>query len=611
MSTGSRPSVPAAGAASGVDRPVPSEAASNKAWGSDAIAAVLRELDIPYVALNPGASYRGLHDSLVNYLGNKQPQMLLCLHEESAVAIAHGYAKVTEKPLLAIVHSNVGLMHATMAIFNAWCDRLPLILLGATGPVDAAKRRPWIDWIHTTRDQGALIRHYIKWDDQPASVAAAQEALLRANLIARTPPQGPVYINLDASLQEEMIPEMPALPQMERYAPPPAPIPAPDVVRRAAELLARAKRPVMLAGRVSRDMGAWERRIALAEAIGAQVVTTLKAAAAFPTDHPLHAAGPGTFMSPAANDLLTGADVILSLDWVDLAGALRGAYGAKPIAAKIVQISVDQYVHNGWSMDHQGLPPVDVNLLTEPDVAVPPLLAAIKSLRPNAPALPAAGTRQGPPPASALESAKGIEVPMVAAALKEAVAGAEVCFIRVPLSWGGHLWDFRHPLEFLGGDGGGGVGSGPGHAVGAALALRGSGRLPVAFIGDGDFMMGNSAMWTAAHYHIPVLVIVANNRSFFNDELHQERVAKERSRPVANRWIGQAIREPDIDLASIARAQGCVGIGPVEDPRKLVAALREGIAAVQAGKPCVVDVRVATGYDPGMTTSLMQRAAKS
>src|SRR6185437_1019848 len=238
------------------DRPVP--AGVNAAqFGSDVAADALRALDIPYVALNPGASYRGLHDSLVNYLGNRQPQMLLCLHEESAVAIAHGYAKVTEKPLLAIVHSNVGLMHATMAIFNAWCDRLPLILLGATGPVDAVKRRPWIDWIHTTRDQGALIRHYIKWDDQPASVGAAQEALLRANLIARTAPQGPVYINLDAAVQEEMIPEMPALPQMERYAQPPPPVPGVDVVRRAAELLAQAKRPVMMAGRVSRDMGSW------------------------------------------------------------------------------------------------------------------------------------------------------------------------------------------------------------------------------------------------------------------------------------------------------------------------------------------------------------------
>src|SRR5438552_6635105 len=146
-------------------------------WGSDAVALMLHGLDIPYVALNTGASYRGLHDSLVNLLGNRDPQMLLCLHEEHAVAIAHGYAKVAGRPMAAIVHSNVGLMHATMAIFNAWCDRVPVLVLGATGPVDAARRRPWIDWIHTAQDQGALVRSYTKWDAQPASVPAALEAV--------------------------------------------------------------------------------------------------------------------------------------------------------------------------------------------------------------------------------------------------------------------------------------------------------------------------------------------------------------------------------------------------------------------------------------------------
>src|ERR1700719_2205140 len=176
-------------------------------WGSDVVAETLRALALPYIALVPGASFRGLHDSLVNLLGNRDPQMLLCLHEEHAVAMAHGYAKVTGRPMGAIVHSNVGLMHATMAIFNAWCDRAPVVVLGATGPVDAAKRRPWIDWIHTAQDQGALVRNYTKWDDQPASPEAAQEALLRATWIANTEPMGPVYINLDAEMQEAKLTE--------------------------------------------------------------------------------------------------------------------------------------------------------------------------------------------------------------------------------------------------------------------------------------------------------------------------------------------------------------------------------------------------------------------
>src|ERR1700732_1116493 len=281
-----------------IDRPVPS-APSNRVWGSDAIAAVLRELDIPYVALNPGASYRGIHDSLVNYLGNTRPRMLLCLHEESAVALAHGWAKVTGRPLAAIVHANVGLMHATMAIFNAWCDRVPMIVLGATGAVDAVRRRPWIEWIHPVRDHGALIRAYTKWDDQPSSIGAAQEALLRANMIAQTAPCGPVYINLNLELQEAEIAAAPRPPETARFAPPPPLEPAGPVLRQAAELLAGAERPVMLMGRTSRDPEAWQRRIELAEAIGAQVMTDRKAGAAFPTDHPLHAAGPATSLSPA------------------------------------------------------------------------------------------------------------------------------------------------------------------------------------------------------------------------------------------------------------------------------------------------------------------------
>ena len=591
-----------AGADKEIDRPVPS-APSNRVWGSDAIADAIRQLNIPYVAFNPGSSYRGLHDSLVNYLGNSRPRMLLCLHEESAVALAHGWAKVTGRPMLAIVHANVGLMHATMAIFNAWCDRAPVIVLGATGALDAVRRRPWIEWIHTARDQGALIRNFSKWDDQPSSIGAAQEAVLRANMIAQTAPRGPVYLNFDLALQEDEVESVPAMPDITRFAPPASPEPGGALLRQAAELLARAERPVIMMGRGSRDPEAWARRVGLAEAIGARVMTDRKTGAVFPTDHALHAAG------PEAAELLTGADVILSLDWIDLAGTLKTACGGRPPAGKVIQISVDQYVHNGWSMDYQGLPPADVYLLAEPDSAVPPLLAAVKELRPSPPSLTDTRARRSPPTLAALDSAQIIEVPMLATALKQVLGDAPATMIRLPLSWGEHLWDFHDPLDFLGTDGGGGIGSGPGMAVGAALALRDSGsdRVPVAILGDGDFLMGVTALWTAVHNAIPLLVVIANNRSFFNDELHQERVARDRGRPVENRWIGQSIREPDIDLATLARGQGCVGIGPIEDPKKLVAAITEAVAAVRAGKVCVVDVRVAVGYDPSGAAGIMRR----
>src|SRR5580692_7827396 len=227
-------------AVAGLERPTPA-GANAPGFGSDVIADALRLLDVPYIALTPGASYRGLHDSIVNYLGNSKPQMLLCLHEEAAVAIAHGYAKVTGKAMVTAVHSNVGLMHATMAMFNAWCDRMPVIVLGATGPVDAAKRRPWIDWIHTARDQGALIRDYTKWDDQPASPEAAREALLRGAWLAKTAPRGPVYINLDAGLQEAPLDE--PLPEVDpnRFMPPVAATVSESQVDEVIDLLKRAR----------------------------------------------------------------------------------------------------------------------------------------------------------------------------------------------------------------------------------------------------------------------------------------------------------------------------------------------------------------------------------
>ena len=563
-------------------------------WGSDAIAAMLRALEIPYLALNPGASYRGLHDSIVNYLGNTRPQMLLCLHEESAVAIAHGYAKASDRMMGAVVHSNVGLMHASMAIFNAWCDRIPMLILGATGPWDAAKRRPWIDWIHTASDQGALVRDFTKWDNQPASVPAAYEALLRAAQIANTAPRGPTYINLDAGLQEAKIGALPPLPDAKRHRAPDAVLPATHLVDAAAKLLSGAKHPVILAGRVSRSETGWKQRVALAEKLQARVFTDIKLGAAFPTDHPLHAAPPATFLSPDTVKLLREADVVLALDWVDPAGVLKQAWGAEPVGAKVIHVSPDAHLHRGWSMDYQGLPPVDVYMMCEPDAVVPLLLDAVKA-RPAAAAL-----KPAPLPDAAPDV---VSIRTLADALNEATKGLDVCLTRLPLGWNGAYRHFRHPLDYIGSEGGGGVGAGPGITVGAALALKGSGRLPVAIMGDGDFLMSNTALWTATHYGIPCLILIANNRSFFNDELHQERVAKERSRPVENRWIGQRISGPDIDLAMMARAQGAEGIGPVTKVAELRSAIEKGIRAAQGGAVCVVDVRVAPGYDTNLSGS--------
>ena len=580
-----------------IERPLPLPS-GNALFGSDVVAETLRALEIPFIALNPGASYRGFHDSLVNHLGNVQPQMLLCLHEEHAVAIAHGYAKVTGKPMAAAVHSNVGLMHGTMAIFNAWCDRMPVLVLGATGPVDAPKRRPWIDWIHTARDQGALVRAYTKWDDQPASPEAAREALLRAFWLARSAPMGPVYVNLDAGMQEAPLGD--ALPPIDvaRFVPDVPSAAPPAQIRQAVEMLQRAERPVILFGRGSRDEQAWANRVALAEALRARVVTDLKCAAVFPTDHPLHAGAPATFPVAEAAEAIKAADVVLSLDWVDLAGALRAACGTVAPAAKVINVTLDHQLHNGWSMDHQALPPADVFIGAGADIVVAALL-------PQLPQRAAGLAERSSPPEPPVEAGH-IGVPRMIHELREAIGARPASLLHVSLSWNAALWPFHHPLDYIGGDGGGGIGGGPGIAVGAALALRGSGRLPVAVCGDGDFLMGATALWTAVHYNIPLLVVVANNRSFFNDELHQERVARMRNRPVENRWIGQRIADPEIDLAQLARAQGTQGFGPVVEVADLAATLRAAVEAVEGGAVAVVDVRVAPGYAPAAVAGLFR-----
>lgn len=588
------------------DEPVPmSEQSVGHVWGSDAIADMLRALEVPYVLLNPGASFRGLHDSLVNHLGNVLPQMLLVLHEEHAVSIAHGYAKVSGKPLVAILHSNVGLMHGSMAIFDAWADRVPVVVLGATGPVDAARRRPWIDWLHTSQDQAALVRHFVKWDAQPASVPAAQEAMLRAWRIADTAPRGPVYVCFDAALQEARLSERPVVPDVSRYKPPQPPEPASGDVRRTAELLRRARKPLILAGRVSRSQTAWDERVALAERLGAQVLTDLKLGAAFPTRHPLHAAPAGMFLTPDAVKALREADVVLSLDWLDLAGTLRQAWGDSPVKSQVIQASVDHHSHNGWSMDHQGLPPVDVFMACEPETLVSALLVELADHQ-----VPVARQRVEHVPSAPLDQNGPLTVSAVAQLLRESTHGEDVSLLRLPLSWGGDMWDFDGPLDFLGYDGGGGIGSGPGMAVGSALALKGSSRLPVAVIGDGDFLMGVTAFWTAANARIPLLTVVVNNRSFFNDELHQERVAIERGRPVENRWIGQRIDDPPPDLAQMAQAQGLTAFGPVSDPQKLSETLSQAISAVKRGECVVVDVRVQPGYTASMSQTMTRSHAK-
>ena len=563
-------------------------------WGSDALAELLRRLGLPYIAIVPGSSYRGLHDSLVNYNGNRDPQLLVCLHEEHAVAIAHGYAKVTGEPLAVGIHSNVGLMHASMAIYNAYCDRVPMLIIGATGPVDAARRRPWIDWIHTSGDQGALIRQYSKWDDQPGSVEAALNSLARAYSITREAPSAPTYVCLDVSLQEQPLTAPPAIPDARKDQSPRSHGPDSVAIATTLEFLGQARRPLFLLGRLSSDEQDWDRRVALAERHGALVISDLKTGAVFPSAHRLHPNAPGLFLPAESASLIGDADLIISLDWIDLAGTISAAAGhGHPTSARIISCTTDSALHNGWSKDSFGYQPVDLSVPADPDLLVRALLETGGPAKPSEwPARDGAG----PTAPTAADGGDDIFMHGLAEALRDALADpdldAPACLVRLPLGWAGADLEVDHPLDYLGQDGGAGIGSGPGMAVGAALALEGSGRLPVAVLGDGDFLMGGTALWTAAHYRLPLLIVVANNSSYYNDVVHQERVAGQRRRPAVNSWIGQALTDPDPDLGAFARSLGFQAGQQVRDRSALPAALAAAVAAARSGKCVLVDVRV-------------------
>src|SRR5918999_3505363 len=449
------------------------------AWGSDVAAQMLRRFGIPYMSLTPGASYRGFHDSVVNHLGNKDPGMVLCLHEDHAVAVAHGWAKVTGEPMACALHSNVGLMHGMMSMYNAWCDRAPMIVIGATGPLDNTQRRPWIDWIHTTRDQGHWVRSLVKWDDLPSSPQAIVEGMARANILTRTAPTAPVYICLDAGLQESKLEKEVEFPDLSRFTPPPPARPAEETVDKAVALLSKAARPVMLMGRGGRNDDIWQARVKLAERLGAVVLSDLKAGSMFPTDHPAHPVEPFNVLGKGARQILTEAGVILSLDWIDLHGAIKQAKTVGNVSAKVIHASLDHHLANGMNMDYQGLPPVDVPIACEADVLVTELLAALGAGRkdPWKPRQPAKPKDTG---------GHTITLNMVAATLKSAFNDiSEVGFASLCKGWPVDIWPHQHPYAYMGKDGGGGIGSGPGISVGVALALHGMGKLAVTVLGDG------------------------------------------------------------------------------------------------------------------------------
>src|SRR5215469_12588907 len=275
--------------------------------GSDFMVDVIKSLKIDYVCSNPGASFRGLHESIINYGGNRGPEFITCCHEESSVGMAHGYAKIEGKPLLVMAHGTVGLQHAAMAVYNAYCDRVPVLIIGGN-IMDATKRLSQVEWAHSAQDAAAVLRDYVKWDDLPASLPHYAESAVRAYKLAMTPPYEPVLLVVDSELQERPVPENLQLrvPKMTLPAPPQGESAA---VAEAARLLVGAENPAIIADRAARTPAGVQLLIELAETLQAPVIDQ-GGRMNFPSRHPLN-------QSEQAQELVSNADVILGLELTD------------------------------------------------------------------------------------------------------------------------------------------------------------------------------------------------------------------------------------------------------------------------------------------------------
>ena len=566
----------------------------SKRWASDVIVDLLHAYDLPYAALNPGASYRGLHDSIVNY-GANRPALMLCQHEETAVQIAHGFAKASGKPMLAILHNLVGLLHANMAIYYAYADRVPVFVVGATGPMDESKRRPRIDWIHTALVQGEAVRAYTKWDYQPAVIDGVPEAFARAYSVMMTEPRGPIYMCYDAWLQEQPLEHEVPLPP-PGAAKLPSPI-APDraALERAAEMLLAAEHPVILAEYVGRDAAGFHGLVELAETLGAPVYD-VNSRLNFPSRHPLNVS--------MMKDVFRDADLVLCLDtrdWeratTELVSTTRKTTSIVPATCKWVDIGFGDLEISSWAMDYQRLAHADLRVLADTTLAIPALTQLLKPrISPRARDLRSRQVAQMSAAARARWAkearedwdASPITLPRLASEVWDAIKGEDWVLTAGTLEdWTRKIWDFdkpyRHPGRSLG------TATQIGISLGVALAHRDAGRLVVDLQPDGDLMFDAGALWVAAKHRIALLVVMYNNRAYYNDWEHQIRMAKQRGTPLERAHIGMDLVDPAPDFAAMAKSMGWYAEGPIEQPAEIPAALQRAIKRVKAGQPALLD----------------------
>ncbi|HEV2521717.1 MAG TPA: thiamine pyrophosphate-dependent enzyme [Candidatus Acidoferrales bacterium] len=585
------------------DTPTVLEVLTENRSGSDFMVDVIKSLGFDYVAANPGSSFRGLHESLINYGGNEKPEFITCCHEESSVAMAHGYAKIEGKPMAVLLHSDVGLQHGSMAIFNAFCDRVPVYLI-AGNALEINSRRPGVEWDHSAQDVAAMARDFLKWDDVPASLEHFAESGVRAYKIAMTPPMAPVLLVADGELQEAPIPDdvKYQIPKFSMVMPPQGDS---GSVAEAARMLVAAESPVILLERTARTADGLKHLVELAETLQAPVVD-LGARLNFPTQHPLN-------QTERTRAVISGADVILGLEALNFWGAINSYRDqlrrtSHPITKKDVKLisitATDLYLKSNYQ-DFQRYTEVDLAMAADAEATLPSLIEAVKRLLNDDRKRTFAdrGKKLAAQHEDALrrardEAAYGWDAsPITTGRLCAEIWGAirnEDWSLGCEVSpwvnrWPLRLWNFDKFYQYIGSSGGFGVGYGAPAALGAALANRKYGRLSVTIQNDGDLMYAPGVLWTSAHHRIPLLSVMHNNRAYHQEVMHVQRMANRHSRGVERASIGTTITDPNIDFATVAKGMGVYSEGPITDPKDLGPAIKRAVEVVKRGEPALVD----------------------
>ena len=565
------------------------------------MAEVLKTFDIDYLAMNCASSFRGLHEAIINHTRNK-PEILICPHEEIAVSMAQGYAKIEGKPMAMICHGVVGLQHATMAIYNSWCDRVPVyIMIGNI--VEADKRAPGAEWVHSAIDPAALVRDFVKWDDQPASLQHFAESAVRAYKVAMTPPMAPVLLSLDAELQENPIADRDRLriPKLAKVVPP---VGDSGAIAEAAKMLVAAQNPAVICDRMSRTPAGMARLMELAEALQCAVVDQA-GRMNFPSRHPLN--------QGARRGAVVGqADVVLAIEMNDLWGSLnsfsdRIVRSSRPNfkpGTKIITLgSRDLYMKANYQ-DFGRFNEVDLAIAGDGEASLPALTEQVKRLTDagRKSAFEARGKKLAEAHHAAREQAKAdatigwdaspITTARMCAELYAQIKAEDWSLVGngIRITWPNRLWNFDKPYRWNGGSGGAGIGYTAPASAGGALANKKHGRISVAIQGDGDLMFVPGTLWTAAHHRIPILYVVHNNRAYHQEYMYLQAMANRHSRGITNAHIGTTLTDPNIDYATVAKGFGVYGEGPITDPKDLGPALKRAVAVVKRGEPALVDV---------------------